>query len=89
MGRIIALRHRIANDYFRLDLVTLWEIVQGDVPELIEMLEPPLRFATRVKRRLITCRPVFNKTEHEKSINLSFAQHLFLERSYGYFINGY
>lgn len=38
--QIVALRHRIAHDYLRLDLVRIWEIVQEDVPALIEMLEP-------------------------------------------------
>lgn len=38
--QIIALRHRIAQDYFRLDLVRIWVIVQQDVPALIKMIEP-------------------------------------------------
>jgi len=38
--QIIGLRHRIAHDYFRLDLVRMWEIVQHDVPALIEMIKP-------------------------------------------------
>ncbi|MCS7078442.1 MAG: DUF86 domain-containing protein [Chloracidobacterium sp.] len=33
--QIIALRHRIAHDYFHLDLVKMWQIVQEDVPTLI------------------------------------------------------
>ncbi len=37
--QIIGLRHRIAHDYFHLDLMTMWEIVQQDVPALITMLE--------------------------------------------------
>lgn len=37
--QIVALRHRIVHDYFRLDLVRIWEIVQHDVPALIELLE--------------------------------------------------
>ncbi len=37
---IVALRHRIAHDYFHLDLVRMWEIVQEDVPAVIQMLEP-------------------------------------------------
>jgi len=37
---IIALRHRIAHDYFHLDLVRIWQIVQEDVPVLIQLLEP-------------------------------------------------
>ncbi|MEJ5199381.1 MAG: HepT-like ribonuclease domain-containing protein [Anaerolineae bacterium] len=38
--QIIGLRHRIAHDYFHLDLVRIWEIVQRDIPVLIEILEP-------------------------------------------------
>lgn len=38
--RIVALRHRIAHDYFRLDLVKVWEIVSKDIPALITALEP-------------------------------------------------
>ncbi len=37
---IVALRHRIAHDYFHLDLVRIWQIVQEDVPVLIQLLEP-------------------------------------------------
>lgn len=36
---IIGLRHRIAHDYFHLDLVRIWDIVQTEVPALIETLE--------------------------------------------------
>jgi uncharacterized protein with HEPN domain len=39
-SQIIALRHRIAHDYFHLDLLRIWEIVQHDVPALIERIEP-------------------------------------------------
>lgn len=39
-SQIIALRHRIVHDYFRLDLFKVWAIVQYDVPDLIRMLEP-------------------------------------------------
>jgi uncharacterized protein with HEPN domain len=38
--QIIELRHRIAHDYFHLDLTRMWEIVQHDVPALIGMIEP-------------------------------------------------
>jgi uncharacterized protein with HEPN domain len=38
--QIIGLRHRIAHDYLHLDLVKVWDIVQHDVPALIEMIEP-------------------------------------------------
>jgi len=37
---IVGLRHRIAHEYFRLDLAVIWEIVQRDVPELIRLVEP-------------------------------------------------
>ncbi|MGC8857459.1 MAG: DUF86 domain-containing protein [Anaerolineae bacterium] len=37
--QVIALRHRIAHDYFHLDLIRVWEIVQQDLPALIAMLE--------------------------------------------------
>lgn len=33
------MRHRIAHDYFRLDLLRIWEIVQVDLPALIPVLE--------------------------------------------------
>ncbi|WP_448338248.1 HepT-like ribonuclease domain-containing protein [Chloroflexus aurantiacus] len=39
-NQIVALRHRIAHDYFRLDLVRIWKIVQEDVPALINQIEP-------------------------------------------------
>lgn len=38
--QIIALRHRIAHDYFHLDLSRVWQIVQEEIPLLIKMLEP-------------------------------------------------
>ncbi len=38
-SQIVALRHRIVHDYFRLDLVRIWEIVHEDVPDLIQKLE--------------------------------------------------
>ncbi len=37
---IVALRHRIAHDYFGLDLVRVWEIVTKDLPALSAVLEP-------------------------------------------------
>jgi uncharacterized protein with HEPN domain len=39
-GAIVALCHRIAHDYFSLDLLRVWDIVQNDLPALIEKLEP-------------------------------------------------
>ncbi|MGD9728299.1 MAG: DUF86 domain-containing protein [Nitrospiraceae bacterium] len=38
--KIIAIRHRIVHDYFRLDLLKIWEIASNDVPSLIGMIEP-------------------------------------------------
>jgi uncharacterized protein with HEPN domain len=37
---MVALRHRIAHDYFSLDLLRMWDIVQNDLPVLVEKLEP-------------------------------------------------
>lgn len=34
------MRHRIAHGYFRLDLLTVWEIIGSDVPALIAAIEP-------------------------------------------------
>jgi Uncharacterized conserved protein len=39
-SQIIGLRHWIAHNYLYLDLMRIWEIVQHDVPALIEMVEP-------------------------------------------------
>ncbi len=36
----IAMRHRIAHDYFRLDLLRVREIAVHDVPALISAIEP-------------------------------------------------
>jgi uncharacterized protein with HEPN domain len=38
--QIVAMRHRIAHDYFRLDLLKVWEIVQNDIPSLIAAIKP-------------------------------------------------
>ena len=37
---IVGLRNRIVHEYFRLDLDTIWQIVQQDVPDLVAMVEP-------------------------------------------------
>ncbi len=37
---IVSLRHRIVHEYFRLDLETIWQIAQRDVPDLMDRLEP-------------------------------------------------
>ena len=38
--QIVAIRHRLAHDYFRLDLLKIWEISSNDVPSLITAIEP-------------------------------------------------
>lgn len=38
--QIIGLRHRIAHDYFRVDLLRIWEIVTMELPSLMATLEP-------------------------------------------------
>lgn len=38
--QMIAIRHRIAHEYFRLDLLKIWEIASSDVPSLIASIEP-------------------------------------------------
>ena len=37
---LVGLRNRIIHEYFRLDLYTIWEIVQREVPVLIALIEP-------------------------------------------------
>ncbi len=39
-AQIIALRNRIAHDYFSLNLARIWDIVQREVPALIALIEP-------------------------------------------------
>jgi uncharacterized protein with HEPN domain len=34
------MRNRIVHEYFRVDLDVVWQVVQGDLPDLIEKLEP-------------------------------------------------
>ncbi|WHZ17671.1 MAG: DUF86 domain-containing protein [Nitrospira sp.] len=36
----IAIRHRIVHDYFRLDLLRVWEVATNDVPNLVAAIEP-------------------------------------------------
>lgn len=38
--QMVAMRHRIAHDYFRLDLLKVWEIVTNDIPALIAAIVP-------------------------------------------------
>ena len=38
--QMIAIRHRIVHDYFRLDLLKIWETATNDVPSVIVAIEP-------------------------------------------------
>lgn len=37
---MIAMRHKLIHDYFRLDLRKVWDTVQRDVPSLITKIAP-------------------------------------------------
>jgi len=37
---IMSMRNRIVHEYFRLDLLKVWEVVTVDVPILITAIEP-------------------------------------------------
>ena len=37
---IIGMRHRLVHDYTRIDVPTVWRVVQVHLPELIRQLEP-------------------------------------------------
>jgi len=37
---IMSVRNRIVHEYFRLDLLKVWELVTADVPALIAAIEP-------------------------------------------------
>jgi len=37
---IMSMRNRIVHEYFRLDLLKVWEVVTTDVPALIAAIEP-------------------------------------------------
>jgi uncharacterized protein with HEPN domain len=38
--QMIGMRNRLIHEYFRVNLVTVWETVQNDLPSLIERVEP-------------------------------------------------
>ena len=38
--RVAGFRDVVVHDYFKVDLQEVWRIVQGDVPPLIDMIEP-------------------------------------------------
>lgn len=37
---IVGLRHRVVHEYFRLDQDIIWEIVQKDIPDLLQKVLP-------------------------------------------------
>lgn len=37
---IIGMRHRLVHDYGRIDIETVWETIEDDLPKLIASLEP-------------------------------------------------
>lgn len=39
---MVKMRHRLIHEYFRVELKTVWETVQNDLPTLIEALKPIL-----------------------------------------------
>lgn len=39
-AQMMSMRNRIVHDYFRLDLLKIWETVKHDVPALVAVLEP-------------------------------------------------
>jgi len=39
-AQMIGMRHRLIHEYFRVDLATVWDTVQDDLPPLIALLEP-------------------------------------------------
>ncbi len=39
-AQMMSMRNRIAHDYFRLDLLKIWETLKHDVPALVVVLEP-------------------------------------------------
>lgn len=38
--QIVGLKNRVTHEYFRIDLDTIWDTVQNDLPRLIEQIEP-------------------------------------------------
>ena len=39
-GDMIGLRNRLIHEYFRVDFGAVWDTIQGDLPKLIEQVEP-------------------------------------------------
>ena len=40
--RIVGMRNRLVHAYFDINLDIVWKTVQGDLPELISLLEPAI-----------------------------------------------
>jgi uncharacterized protein with HEPN domain len=38
--QMIGMRNRLIHEYFRVNLATVWETVQSDLPSLIALIEP-------------------------------------------------
>jgi len=38
--QMIGMRNRLIHEYFRVNLKTVWETVQNDLPRLIALMEP-------------------------------------------------
>ena len=41
--RIVGMRNRLVHAYFDINLDIVWKTVQGDLPELISLLEPAIQ----------------------------------------------
>lgn len=39
-AKMIGMRNRLIHEYFRVDLMTVWETIQDDLPPLIHLIEP-------------------------------------------------
>jgi uncharacterized protein with HEPN domain len=36
---VIGMRHRLVHDYFHIDIDRVWEVIDGDLPKLISIIE--------------------------------------------------
>jgi uncharacterized protein with HEPN domain len=39
-GQMIGMRNRLIHEYFRINLSTVWDTVQVDLPDLVQRIEP-------------------------------------------------
>ena len=39
-AQMVGMRNRLIHEYFRVNLATVWETVQNDLPSLIVLIEP-------------------------------------------------